>query len=68
MSLSCICKVVNPFLQKKFVYANLLTSGGVSMKGKDSKESVENYLETILILKHKLGQVRSVDIVRAMDF
>lgn len=38
------------------------------MKGKDSKESVENYLETILILKHKLGQVRSVDIVRAMDF
>ena len=27
-------------------------------------ESAEDYLETILILKNRLGQVRSIDIVR----
>lgn len=32
------------------------------------QESGENYLETILMLKHKLGQVRSIDIVREMEF
>lgn len=32
------------------------------------QESGENYLETILILKNRLGQVRSIDIVREMDF
>lgn len=32
------------------------------------QESTENYLETILILKDKLGNVRSIDIVNEMDF
>ncbi|ATW27276.1 metal-dependent transcriptional regulator [Candidatus Formimonas warabiya] len=32
------------------------------------KESAENYLETILILKNRLGQVRSIDIVNEMNF
>ncbi len=32
------------------------------------QESGENYLETILMLKNRLGQVRSIDIVREMDF
>ena len=32
------------------------------------KESAENYLERILILKNKNGMVRSVDIAHAMDF
>ena len=31
-------------------------------------ESAENYLETILILSHKLPVVRSVDIANYMDF
>ncbi len=32
------------------------------------QESGENYLETILMLKKRIGQVRSIDIVREMDF
>ena len=32
------------------------------------QESGENYLETILMLKNRLGQVRSIDIVRELDF
>ena len=31
-------------------------------------ESAENYLETILILKKRLGQVRSIDIVGELSF
>ncbi len=31
-------------------------------------ESAENYLETILMLKNKNGAVRSIDIVRQMEF
>ena len=31
-------------------------------------ESAENYLETILILKERNGSVRSIDIVRELDF
>lgn len=33
-----------------------------------SSESIENYLETILSLQNKKGQVRSIDIVREMSF
>ena len=32
------------------------------------QESAENYLETILILKKRLGQVRSVDIAGELSF
>lgn len=32
------------------------------------KESIENYLETILILKEKIGNVRSVDVARELGF
>lgn len=31
-------------------------------------ESGENYLETILILNKRIGQVRSIDIVRELNF
>lgn len=31
-------------------------------------ESAEDYLETILILKNRLGMVRSIDIVHEMNF
>jgi DtxR family Mn-dependent transcriptional regulator len=31
-------------------------------------ESNENYLETILVLNHRLGNVRSVDIANEMNF
>jgi len=31
-------------------------------------ESAENYLETILILRNRLGEVRSIDIVGELDF
>ena len=31
-------------------------------------ESGENYLETILMLKQKIGQVRAIDIVRYLNF
>ncbi len=31
-------------------------------------ESVENYLETILMLHDRLGQVRSIDIANELDF
>lgn len=31
-------------------------------------ESVENYLETILVLSHRLPVVRSIDIVNEMNF
>ena len=34
----------------------------------DTHASAENYLETILILKNRLGAVRSVDIVNELDF
>lgn len=32
------------------------------------KESAENYLETILILKEKLGEVRSIDVANELGF
>ena len=32
------------------------------------QESAENYLETILILKKRLGQVRSIDIASELSF
>ncbi len=32
------------------------------------KESAENYLEAILMLKNKKGYVRSIDIARQLDF
>ena len=32
------------------------------------QESAENYLEAILMLKNRLGQVRSIDIVNEMGF
>ena len=32
------------------------------------QESAENYLETILALTHKLGKVRSIDIVNDMGY
>jgi len=32
------------------------------------QESAENYLETILILRQRIGQVRSIDIVNEMNF
>ena len=31
-------------------------------------ESAENYLETILILKGRMGEVRSIDIVNELEF
>lgn len=31
-------------------------------------ESGENYLETILVLKERMGSVRSIDVVREMNF
>ncbi len=33
-----------------------------------SDESLEDYLETILILEEKIGNVRSIDIVNEMEF
>lgn len=32
------------------------------------QESAENYLETILVLKNRLGQVRSIDIANELSF
>ena len=32
------------------------------------QESAQNYLETILILKERIGMVRSIDIVHELDF
>lgn len=32
------------------------------------KESAENYLETILILKNKKGHVRSIDVANELEF
>ncbi|OON97243.1 MAG: DtxR family transcriptional regulator [Candidatus Epulonipiscioides saccharophilum] len=32
------------------------------------QESAENYLEMILILTHKLGQVRSIDVAKELGF
>ena len=31
-------------------------------------ESLENYLETIYVLKHRLGNVRSIDIANELNF
>ena len=39
--------------------------GGVIMK---IQESAENYLETILILNERKGEVRSIDIVNELNF
>lgn len=32
------------------------------------RESAEDYLETILILKHRIGNVRSIDIAQELSF
>ena len=32
------------------------------------QESAENYLETILVIRHKKGMVRSIDIVNELEF
>ena len=37
-------------------------------RGMVMNESTENYLETILVLNHRLGNVRSVDIANEMNF
>lgn len=56
----------NPFvLYDKDIRKGHGIMGGESMK---IQESGENYLETILMLKKRIGQVRSIDIVREMDF
>ena len=41
------------------------TTGGETLK---IQESAENYLEAILVLKQEKGQIRSIDIVRHLDF
>ena len=33
-----------------------------------SEQSMEDYLETILMLQNRLGQVRSIDIVHELDY
>ena len=33
-----------------------------------NNESLENYLETIYVLKHRLGNVRSIDIANELNF
>ncbi len=38
------------------------------MIDRGQRESVENYLETILILKKRKGLVRSIDVVNEMEF
>ncbi len=43
----------------------LSKNGGISMK---IQESAENYLETILILGQKKGNVRSIDIAHELEF
>ena len=44
---------------------NIFYLGGIFMV---MNESVENYLETILILQNRCGEVRSIDIAAEMDF
>ena len=34
----------------------------------NTNESAENYLETILVISHKKGMVRSIDIVNELEF
>jgi len=43
----------------------LVSGGDIGLK---IQESAENYLETILILRQRIGQVRSIDIVNEMNF
>lgn len=43
----------------------LIWYGGIKL---NIHESAENYLEMILILKERLGAVRSIDIVNEMDY
>lgn len=57
----------------KLVYANLFIDKRLKLNGLEEnqmkrQESKEDYLEMILILKHKLGIVRSIDIVNEMGF
>jgi Mn-dependent DtxR family transcriptional regulator len=42
-----------------------IPKGGVCVK---IQESAENYLETILVLKNRRGEVRSIDIANEMNF
>jgi Mn-dependent DtxR family transcriptional regulator len=42
-----------------------VSGGDITVK---IQESAENYLETILILRQRIGQVRSIDIVNEMNF
>ncbi len=39
--------------------------GGIILRGNESKE---NYMEVILILKSEIGNVRSIDVARKMNF
>ena len=53
------------------VLADIAYRTGLSKKGEvklQIKESAENYLETILILKMRLGTVRSIDIANELSF
>lgn len=46
-------------------YKITISKGGVCVK---IQESAENYLETILVLKNRRGEVRSIDIANEMNF
>ena len=59
---------------KSYQYVGLCQGADISTNGKGALmkdrifESKENYLETILILSSRNGEVRSVDIATEMDF
>jgi len=42
-----------------------MSGGDITVK---IQESAENYLETILVLRQRIGNVRSIDIVNEMNF
>lgn len=59
----------NSFVKsEKLCYTFLYLKNGMEGEQMTLNESTENYLETILILNHRLGNVRSVDIANEMNF
>lgn len=56
-----------PYLKKQFAYANMKIEIR-EIKFMKIYESSENYLETILILQDRIGEVRSIDIANEMGF
>ncbi len=60
--------IKNRILHFPMNYATIILKAALEVYYMKIQESAENYLEMILILGQKLGQVRSIDIAKELGF